>query len=146
MFSGRVLAADRLGGAQGTRRREPRQNQMSSSSQHRVTSSSHKLYHEAFKWAKLYVNIGVVYGILLLAGAFDVLTATPLVFMMGLPQYSHDAAGAAQTRMRRAGALSLATSGVMALLVSLMVSCCAVLFSLPCVLLFFLPFFCLGAN
>lgn len=107
---------------------------MPPSAHHRVASSNHQLYHDALKWATLYVNVGIVYGLLLLAGAFDVLTATPLLSMMRLPQYGHGAGGAAETRMRRAGALSLATAGVMALLVSSMVSPpkrCVFSFSLP---------------
>ncbi|CAN0356515.1 unnamed protein product, partial [Laminaria digitata] len=42
-------------------------------SAHKMSYSNHEIYHKALKWTKLFVNIGMVYGTLLLAGAVDVL-------------------------------------------------------------------------
>lgn len=96
-----------------------------------MSYSNHEIYHEALRWTKFFVNIGLVYGALLLVGAIDVL-GPYWVLLLGLRQgaLGGDWVGggewggitAADMGRRRSGALGLATAGVMGLLVAVMVS------------------------
>lgn len=100
-------------------------------SAHKNSCSNHEVYHEALRWTKLFVNIGLVYGTLLLAGAVDVL-GPYWVLLLGLREGAlggdwvgwggRGGESAADMGRRRSGALGLATAGVMGLLVAVMVS------------------------
>eukprot|EP00904_Undaria_pinnatifida_P012260 jgi/Undpi1/8164/HiC_scaffold_24.g10634.m1 len=102
-------------------------------STHKMSYSNHEIYHEALRWTKFFVNIGLVYGALLLVGAIDVL-GPYWVLLLGLRQgaLGGDWVGggewggitAADMGRRRSGALGLATAGVMGLLVAVMVRRC----------------------
>lgn len=98
------------------------------SSGHKWCYSNHKLYHEGLKWTNLFVQLAIVYGTLLLAGALDVSGAARSV-LVGLQEEptargeeGGGGTGALEAVGRRAGALGLATPGVMGLLVALLVS------------------------
>ncbi len=91
---------------------------------HKISSSGHKLYHEALRFASLYVYLSLVYGTLLVGAALQVAGA-PVGILLGLqdaPLGKPPAEeGSAQGRWTQSGALSLATAGVMGLLIGLMV-------------------------
>lgn len=86
---------------------------------HNISYSSHKLYHEALRWSRLFVRLGTVYGIALVVGAIDVLlgslgsTAVPIL---------EGGNGPEEMGHRQGAALGLATAGVMGLLIALLVS------------------------
>jgi len=94
---------------------------------HKISSSSHKLYHEALKFASLYVYLSIGYGTLLTGAGLQVAGA-PVGFLLGLQDapLGKPAAegGPAQGGWAQSGALSLATAGVMGVLIGLMVSRC----------------------
>lgn len=80
-----------------------------------MSSSNHELYFEALRWTNIFVKVARGYGILVLAGAIEVLVS-PSVMLFGLQQESSGVG------KRRSGALSLATAGVMGVLVASMAS------------------------
>lgn len=92
---------------------------------HKISSSGHELYHEALKFASLYVYLSIGYGTLLLGAALQV-AGVPVGFLLGLqdaPLGKPPAeGGSSYGGLTRSGALSLATAGVMGLLIGLMVS------------------------
>lgn len=92
----------------------------------RISQSNHKLYHEALRWTKVFVNLALLDGVLLFLGAAHVLGVSSAV-LLGLEQGTMARGGvgggsAAEEAKRRASALSLATAGVMGLLIALLVS------------------------
>lgn len=94
---------------------------------HKISSSNHKLYHKALVFANLYVCLGLAYGTLLIAAALHV-SGAPLGLLLGLQDappvgkmHAEGGKGSAGGGWVQTGALSLATAGVMGLLVGFMV-------------------------
>ncbi|CBJ30171.1 hypothetical protein Esi_0178_0031 [Ectocarpus siliculosus] len=97
---------------------------MPAATAHKVSASNHKLYHEALRFTTIYVYLDVAYATLLLAAALH-LSGVPVGLILGLdvPLKKSEAGG--EGGLVRSGALSLATAGVMGLLVGVMVrGCC----------------------
>lgn len=94
---------------------------MPAATAHKVSASNHKLYHEALRFTTIYVYLDVAYATLLLAAALH-LSGVPVGLILGLdvPLKKSEAGG--EGGLVRSGALSLATAGVMGLLVGVMVS------------------------
>ncbi|CAN0192499.1 unnamed protein product [Ectocarpus sp. 4 AP-2014] len=97
---------------------------MTAATAHKVSASNHKLYHEALRFTTIYVYLDVAYATLLLTAALH-LSGVPVGLILGLdvPLKKPEAGG--EGGLVRSGALSLATAGVMGLLVGVMVrGCC----------------------
>ncbi|CAM9459809.1 unnamed protein product [Ectocarpus sp. 13 AM-2016] len=106
---------------------------MPAATAHKVSASNHKLYHEALRLTTIYVYLDLTYATLLLAAALH-LSGVPLGLILGLdvPLKKSEAGG--EGGLVRSGALSLATAGVMGLLVGVMVrGCCRLDKSKGCV-------------
>lgn len=97
---------------------------MPSPNTHKISSSGHKLYHEALRFARLYVYLSLGYGTLLVGAALQVAGA-PLGFLLGLQDAplgkTPSEGGSSPGGLTQSGALSLATAGVMGLLIGVMV-------------------------
>lgn len=87
---------------------------------HKISSSNHKLYHEALRLASLAVYLSFAYGTLL-GGAALHLAGVPVGFMLGLQDAPTERPQAGEGWVRT-GALSLGTAGVVGLLVAVLVS------------------------
>lgn len=96
---------------------------------HKISSSNHELYHKALRFTNLYVYLGLAYGTLLVAAALHV-SGAPLGLLLGLqddppvgeiPAHGGGRGGPVKRGWVESGALSLATAGVMGLLVGFMV-------------------------
>lgn len=99
---------------------------MSPPAAHKISSSNHKLYHEALRLSKLYVYLSLGYGTLLLGAALH-LAGLPIGRLLGVqdapmakPQDEGTSAGV--EGWVQSGALSLGTAGVMGLLIGSLVS------------------------
>lgn len=88
---------------------------------HKVSTSNHKLYHEALRFTTVYVYLDVAYATLLLASALH-LSGVPVGLILGLDVPLKKSEVGEAGGLVRSGALSLATAGVMGLLVGVMVS------------------------
>ncbi|CAM9916695.1 unnamed protein product [Scytosiphon promiscuus] len=91
---------------------------------HKISSSSHKLFHEVLRFSNLYVVLALGYGTLLIGAALQA-SGVPVGLLLGLqvaplerPQ------GSVGAGLVRSGALSLATAGVVGVLVGFMVRRC----------------------
>lgn len=88
---------------------------------HKVSSSSHRLFHETLRFSNLYVFLSLGYGTLLLGAALHA-SGLPVGMLLGLQIAPlREPQGSVGAGLVRSGALSLATAGVMGVLVGFMV-------------------------
>lgn len=92
----------------------------------KISSSNHKLYHEALWLASLYVYVSLAYGTLLVGAALR-LAGVPVGLLLGLQdtplEKPHEEGSSAGVEgWVRTGALSLGTAGIAGLLIGALVS------------------------
>lgn len=97
---------------------------MAPNSRYQVSTSDHRLFYQTLRYSNGYVNVGLVYAILLLAAALDVLGWINIgqSYSGVFPLDREASEGGGDSSKRRRSALALMTAAVMGFLIALMVS------------------------